>query len=265
MEFLLNDLHLHSSLSACCGDENMTPQTILDFAETHNYSALCLTDHLWDSAVPGPSDWYAPQNIEHVRSALPLPKPNGSMPFYFGCETELPANGKPALARENYDLFDFVVIPVNHMHMKGLVRPLDINTPERMARYVEDRLEGLLEQDLPFRKIGLAHLNGHLMFAEASAHDVIACMDESRLLRIFKGYAEAGTGIELNASCFVSEWDTRRREALLPYEIAKEAGCKFYGCSDAHSVKSLNLVPDELPKVIAALGLTAEHQYTIPV
>ena len=90
MEFTLNDLHLHSALSACCHDENLTPQTMLDYAEAHNYSALCLTDHLWDSAVPGPSDWYAPQNIEHVRSALPLPKPKGSMPFYFGCETELP-------------------------------------------------------------------------------------------------------------------------------------------------------------------------------
>jgi len=50
MEFLLNDLHLHSALSACCHDENMTPQTILDFAEAHNYSALCLTDHLWPDA-----------------------------------------------------------------------------------------------------------------------------------------------------------------------------------------------------------------------
>ena len=34
MAFLLNDLHCHSFLSSCYWDENMTPQTLLDFAES---------------------------------------------------------------------------------------------------------------------------------------------------------------------------------------------------------------------------------------
>lgn len=121
MEMKLNDLHCHSSLSACCADKRMTPERILRHAEEAGYETICLTDHLWDSAVPGASGWYAPQNIEHVRAALPLPQAP-SCHFYFGCETELPVNGVPALSREHFDLFDFVVIPVNHMHMAGLVR-----------------------------------------------------------------------------------------------------------------------------------------------
>lgn len=262
MEFLLNDLHCHSTLSSCCSDPAMTPQAILEYAERNNYSALCLTDHLWDPAVSGASKWYAPQDIEHVRSVLPLPQ-GKRLRFRFGCETELPFNGIPALAREHYDLFDFVVIPVNHMHMKGLVRPVGVDTPAKMADFVEDRLERLLELDLPFSKIGIAHLTGRLMYAEGSVADVVACMHEARLLRIFEGYAQAGAGIELNASCF-GDWGDRQEEMLLMYRIAKEAGCVFYGCSDAHAVPELECVVQQLPNVIQMLGLTSNDQYHIP-
>ena len=148
MGFRLEDLHVHSHLSSCCMDERMTPNAILAFAEAHDYASLCLTDHLWVRAVPGASGWYAPQDIDHVRSSLPLPK-SEKLPFYFGCETELPANGIPALAREHFELFDFVVIPPNHMHMKGFVRPEGVDTPKKMADCVTDRLENLLNLDLP--------------------------------------------------------------------------------------------------------------------
>ncbi len=259
--FRLNDLHCHSFLSSCCHDEKLTPEVILRFAEEQDYEAVCLTDHLWDASVPGASDWYAPQDIDHVRKALPLPQ--GKVKFHFGCETELPMTGIPGLAKEHFDLFDFVVIPVNHMHMKGFVRPIEIDTPEKMANYVQTRLEKLLERDLPFHKIGLAHLTCGLMFSEGSIADVMYSMSESRLLRIMKGYAQAGAGIELNAGCF-PDWDTRRDDILKIYFAAKESGCKFYSSSDAHRVESLNGVPDFLPQVIAELGLTAQHQYKIP-
>lgn len=262
MEFLLNDLHCHSTLSSCCTDPRMTPKTILDYAEQQGYSALCLTDHLWDAAVPGASDWYAPQDIAHVRSALPLPQGN-RLRFHFGCETELPANGIPALAPEHFEQFDFVVIPVNHMHMKGLVRPAGVDTPSKMATLVENRLERLLELNLPFHKVGLAHLTVGLMFSEGSVADVVACMNEARLLRIFKGYAQAGAGIELNASCFEG-WGDRQEEMLLMYRIAREAGCLFYCCSDSHSVEKMADIPRLLPNVIRTLGLTDAQQYRIP-
>lgn len=261
MEMKLNDLHCHSSLSACCADKRMTPERILRHAEEAGYETICLTDHLWDSAVPGASGWYAPQNIEHVRSALPLPQAP-SCHFYFGCETELPVNGVPALSREHFDLFDFVVIPVNHMHMAGLVRAEGIDTPEKMAVNIENRLEKLLERNLPFRKIGLAHLTIGLMFREGKIADVMHAMSEARLLRILKGYAAAGTGIELNATAF-SEMTDRPDDILKIYRIAKEAGCRFYCSSDAHSVEALDGVPKNLPAVIQALGLTEADAYRI--
>lgn len=261
MEMKLNDLHCHSSLSACCADKRMTPERILRHAVEAGYETICLTDHLWDSAVPGASGWYAPQNIEHVRAALPLPQVP-SCHFYFGCETELPVNGVPALSREHFDLFDFVVIPVNHMHMAELVRAEGVDTPEKMAVNIENRLENLLEQNLPFRKIGLAHLTIGLMFREGKIADVMRAMNEARLLRIMKGYAAAGTGIELNATAF-SEMTDRPDDILKIYRIAKEAGCRFYCSSDAHSVEALDGVPKNLPAVIQALGLTEADAYRI--
>ena len=257
----LEDIHCHSGLSSCSRDAQMTPEAILSFAEEQQYRMVCVTDHLWDSAIPGSSSWYAPQDIEHVCAALPLPK--GSVPFFFGCETELPASGIPALTREHFDLFDFVVIPPNHMHMAGLVRPDGVDTPQKMARLMEDRLENLLTLDLPFEKIGIAHLTCDLMFKEGLVSDVIAAMDESRLLRIFEGYAKAGCGIELNAFAF-HEWDTRREDKLRIYRIARAAGCRFYLSSDAHHPAQLSAVPERLPKVIEALGLTEADRYRLP-
>lgn len=260
MEFRLEDLHVHSHLSSCCTDARMTPEAMLAFAEAHDYAALCVTDHLWDRAIPGASRWYAPQDIEHVHASLPLPK-SEKLPFYFGCETELPANGVPALAREHFDLFDFVIIPPTHM--KGLVRPEGVDTPKKMAEYVTDRLENLLNLDLPFEKVGIAHLTDPLMFAEGSIAEVIREMDFRRLERIFRGYAAAGAGIELNAASF-PEWETHSEDILSIYRIAKEAGCKFYACSDAHAIEELRAVPEFIPEVVERLKLTADDQYCIP-
>lgn len=257
----LEDLHCHSFLSACCHDERMTPQTLLKHAEQCGYRALCLTDHLWDSAIPGSSSWYAPQDIEHVLSSRPLPE--GEVPFFFGCETELPMNGIPALARDHFDLFDFVVIPPNHFHMEDFVRPAHINTPELVARYLEDRLENLLMQDLPFRKIGIAHLTTPLSNGVMPGADIMRAADEKRLLRIFEGFSRAGAGIELNAQAF-ENWDARREDLLKPYRIAKEAGCKFYLSSDAHSAQELDGVASVSAQVADALGLTEDDRYSIP-
>ena len=68
MKFQVNhDLHCHSTLSSCCGDEKQTIQAIYNRAVRQGLETQCITDHLWDNAVPEPSNWYAPQDIDHVK------------------------------------------------------------------------------------------------------------------------------------------------------------------------------------------------------
>ena len=61
-----HDYHIHSYLSSCSKDPEQTAERILAYAEENGLKSICVTDHLWDKAVPGASGWYMKQNIEHV-------------------------------------------------------------------------------------------------------------------------------------------------------------------------------------------------------
>jgi len=257
-----HDIHLHTRLSACCGDELMTPEAILAHAVKKGYDTICITDHCWDSAVPGASGWYAPQSVEHVFSAGPLPE-SKDVRVCMGVETEYCGGSKLGLSRASFDRFDFVVIPPNHFHMENFVRPAEINTPEAIAELAMTRLEELQALDLPWNKIGIAHLSCGLMNRGGTVSEVFRLMPAKRLARIFRTFAQRGTGIELNAGSFPSKAPEDFSEIMRPYHIAREEGCKFYFASDAHAVKNLEM-DALLAPVIADLQLTDEMIYRIP-
>lgn len=267
MEYLLHDFHCHSYLSPCSNDPTMTTEAMMKNAKERHLKAICITDHMWDMAYRTVDHFfYGHLDIPFIMKNRDLPK-DDTIPFFFGCETELPAEGIPALTREHFDLFDFVVIPPNHMHFIGLVRKEEIDTPKKMALEMENRLENLLMQDLPFEKIGIAHLTCSLMFSEGSVADVVHEMNEARLLRIFAGYAKAGAGIEINTTCIhecQKEFETRHDEMMLLYRIAKEAGCKFYLGTDAHFIREFSSLQENAPMMIRELGLTDDDRYEMP-
>ena len=255
-----HDLHFHSTISSCCHAEDMTPEAIVDREAAKGYKTICLTNHLWDSAVPGFSNWYEPQNIPHIEKALPLPVREG-MRFAFGCEVEFCGGEKLSLAKENYDRFDFIAVSVNHMHMKGLTRPDGIETAEQMAELVTRRVEEVMKLPLPWRRVGMAHLNIHHMFKEGTPAQVLRLFDKGRWTKIFAELAKRGTGIELNAAAFVNVGDD------LPvhldfFRLAKEQGCRFYCASDAHKLEALDI--SFMQHVVDSLGLTEQDRYEIP-
>ena len=86
-----HDYHIHSELSSCSRNPAQTPARILQYAKDFGLKTLCLTDHYWDSDVPGASNWYKPQNFEHIAKAKPLPQAEG-ISFLFGCETDFDRN-----------------------------------------------------------------------------------------------------------------------------------------------------------------------------
>lgn len=257
-----HDIHLHTRLSACCGDERMTAAAVLEHAVQKGYDTICYTDHCWDSAVPGASGWYAPQSVEHVFSNHPLPEAK-EVRVCMGVETEYCGGKKLGLSRAAFDRFDFVVIPPNHFHMENFVRPAEVNTPEAIAELLMTRLEQLQALNLPWKKIGIAHLSCGLMNRGGTVSEVFHLMPAERLEKIFRTFAENGTGIELNAESFPSKADEDFSEIMRPYHIAQEAGCKFYFASDAHSVDHLE-IDGLLSPVIADLQLTDAELYRIP-
>ncbi|MBQ9543675.1 MAG: PHP domain-containing protein, partial [Clostridia bacterium] len=43
-----HDLHIHSQLSSCSSDPELTPERILAYAEQFGLKTVCVTDHFWD-------------------------------------------------------------------------------------------------------------------------------------------------------------------------------------------------------------------------
>lgn len=262
-----HDLHCHTHLSLCSGDPAQSVAAILAHARANGYSAQCVTDHFWDHpAVPGASDWYARQDFAHVCSDLPLPD-GGGVRLAFGCETEFVGGDGLGIAPERFDAFQFIVVPPNHFHMKGFVRPETADTPLRIAELLVSRLEQLLLHPLPWRKVGIAHLNCGLMFHDGDLGAAIRAVPEDRFRAAMRRFADLGAGIELNMSCFASNRkrpDVSDDDSLRLFRMAKEENCRFYLASDAHHPDELGLVPKWAPDVVAALGLESRHLYRLP-
>ena len=104
-----HDFHIHSKLSSCSNHPEQTNENILNYAKKNNLKKIILTDHYWDSAVSGASDWYEPQNFEHLNLAKPLPQADG-IEFLFGCPSIIHFFLKSASGF--YKSFYFYTLPV---------------------------------------------------------------------------------------------------------------------------------------------------------
>ncbi len=258
-----NDLHIHSYLSACSGDAAQTNERILEYAKNCGLKTVCLTNHFWDSAVPGASEWYAPQDFEHISKAKPLPSREG-ISFLFGCEADMDKDFCLGLSEEKAKEFDFIIVATTHLHMKGFTSyNEDISDANARAKTWVKRLDALLDKDLPFEKIGIAHLACKLIAPTREEYlETLSLIPEEEMRRIFKRVAELGMGIELNSSDMAFS-DEEEVVVLRPFHIAKECGCKFYLGSDAHHPENLEAAIPIFERAVSLLGLTEEDKYII--
>ncbi len=258
-----NDLHIHSKISSCSRDEKQTTERILEYAKENNLKTICLTDHFWDEKVRTIPSWYDGQNLEHISKALPLPKADG-IEFLFGCETEMDKFFTLGIAKETFPKFDFVAVPTTHLHFRGFTIESEDDSYERRAKLWVERIDALLNMDLPFHKMGLAHITCSLVAPKREEYlEVIKLIPELEMERLFKKAAEVGIGIELNASTLNFADDTEAEIALKPYKIAKKCGCKFYCASDAHHPQHLDMTKAIIEKAIDLLELTEDDKFHI--
>ena len=250
-----HDLHIHSQISDCSNDPEQTTERLLRYAQENGLTTLCLTDHFWDETVEGASDWYAKQNYAHISKALPLPQAEG-VKYLFGVETEMNKDLTVGVSKEKMDLFDFIVIPTTHFHMMNYtITQEDGASPANRAKVWVKRLDALLNMDLPFHKIGIAHLACGLIAPTREEYlQTLQSIPEEEMKRLFTKAAELGVGIELNSD----DMDFRENEGdivLNMFRVAKACGCKFYCASDAHHPATLDKVKAIFEKAIDKLEL----------
>lgn len=265
MKFKIDhDYHIHSNISDCAAsDKELLPSRFLKYAKDNNFTEICLTDHLWDSDVPGASIWYFHQNFDHIAKALPLPQTDG-IKFFFGCETELDKYMTVGLSKEKFDKFDFIIIPTTHLHMNGFTIDEKDTSVEARAKVWVDRLDKLLDMDLPFHKIGIAHLTCSLIAYNRGDFDehirIIDSISDETYIRLLEKLRDKGAGFELNF--YIGSYKDEQLERILrPYRLAKQVGCKFYLGSDSHSVKELDAAKERFCKIVDALDLKETDRF----
>ncbi len=276
MDIKINhDYHIHSHLSLCSGNPNQNKDAILKYAKDNGLNEICLTDHFWDSKVDikdefkhcGGYEFYYPQDYKHITESLPLPQ-DENVKFFFGCEIEISADGTLGITKETMDKLDFIIIPTTHLHMLGFtITEEDAKSLEKRAELWVSRFRDVLNMDLPFEKIGFAHLTCRLL-APNDWKDHIAVLNmisDEDLKDLFSKTARLGAGVEINLnepSRYENEKDLD--DVMRIYKIAKEQGCKFYFGSDAHTPGEFEKVTEKFKFYADRIGITEEMRYRIP-
>ena len=264
MKYVLDhDYHIHSMISQCSSNPEQTAENILKYAKEHGFKSIALTDHFWDEAVPGASNWYNTYHkFSDISRALPLPT-DPEVEFLFGCETDMDKNGVIGISKEKYDRFDFIIVSTTHMHMKDFtVNEEDYENPEALSRLWVERFDTLLRSDLPFGKVGIAHLATRCIAVRDNMHvEVIKRVPKKEMQRLFTEAARLGLGIEINGDD-IGYRDEDAEDVLRLFRIAKECGCKFYYGSDAHKPREFG-VYTRFDRFVEALGLTEDDKFHI--
>lgn len=239
----MHDLHFHTSLSACAPQESSL-KTMLAALKKAGVTTAGVANHLWDPGVPGASPWYAPQNVKHVLAikeeyAALSPEERQGIKLYFGCETEYVGQGRVALKSENAELFDYVLVPAHHFHMKYTVRPAELEKADAVGKLMLDRFIECCNIDFAF---GIAHPFMVLGYA-GREDEILETLSDDDFYRAFSHAASKNKSVELNIH--ILDQKTKRDAENLPFEyrrmftIAVQCKCKFHLGSDAHDTQRL--------------------------
>jgi histidinol phosphatase-like PHP family hydrolase len=254
-----HDVHVHTSLSACCRDESAVPEAILARAAEAGLKLIGFADHLWDPACPGGSGWYAPQTPAHVaqvRERMPAVPP---VRVLFGAESEYCGDGKAGISRQTAESLDFVLLPMSHLHMKGFVVPAELEDAAGLGALMVQRFREVVALGLA---TGIAHPFlpcGH----PAQTDEIIGSISDGDFRACFEAAARAGVSIEITTGFFPALHGKAQPGwsddvFLRPLALARDCGCVFHFASDTHTLAGVGSVLGLAPYV-AELGLGEQH------
>ena len=246
-----HDLHVHTTLSSCCHSDDATPEAILRRAADAGLKTIGFADHLWDSAVEGASEWYAPQDMDHILQIRErIPEDTFGVRVLIGCETEYLGGGRVGISPESAARLDFVLVPVTHFHMKGYVVPEALSAPADVAALMVERFREAAMLDVV---TGIAHPFMPLGSGD-TLDEILDCISDSACVDCFGLAAERGVSVEVHLGMARESGDGPFVRILA---LAKQAGCVFHFASDAHSLDGIGSV-SRLEPLAAEVGITPE-------
>ncbi|MEG1834939.1 MAG: PHP domain-containing protein [Oscillospiraceae bacterium] len=238
-----HDIHVHTHLSKCSDDTTATLKNYIDEAINQGLSTLGISDHLWDTDVNYKlNSFYEGQDIDYVlqtKKELETIDRKG-LNILFGCETEF-AMGTLGLTKENASLFDYVLVPHSHYHMKGFVIPEDKITTEAIAQYSVDSFIEMVKKGIatsvahPFEPCGWEK--------PEQLTEIFNYISDSKFRECFNTANEYNTGIEINTAIFCEKPIIDFEKTYLRmFKIAKNVGCKFSFGSDTHRIAKMKRI-----------------------
>ena len=234
-----SDFHTHTNLSSCAPPET-TLQALLDglCSGPDGLRVIGISNHLWDSDIPGASSWYAPQNVPHVleiKEQLKIADSHGAR-VLIGAEVEFSSDMRVAVTNDHAKLFDYLLITANHVHMKDFIIPSSLTDPDGVREYIVKRFCAAAETDLPV-KCGICHPFYPMSFKDTEMQILSGISDEvyGKCFEIAKRH---GKSIEIHSSAMGAHLPLDKNgfcpEYVRMYGIAKETGCTFHIGSDVH-------------------------------
>ncbi|MBT4502622.1 MAG: hypothetical protein HOC74_33130 [Gemmatimonadetes bacterium] len=262
--FVDHDIHVHTFLSSCSGDSEAVPERMLAAAAVAGVKTVGFADHLWDAAVPGASNWYRPQDFDHISQIrAQLPEDSGGVRVLVGCETEYVGNGRVGISPEVAAQLDFVLVPHSHFHMEDFVCPAEVTGSKEIAELLQKRFAEAIELEVA---TGIAHPFLPCVFPERT-DEILGQIEDAEFGDLFGRAAELGVSIEITTGAFPSlgggEREGMHDESFLRiYGLALEAGCLFHFASDTHSLEGVGRVCG-LEPFVHQLGLTRENLHPL--
>lgn len=253
------DLHVHTNLSECARRDAF-PEAYIGIATEKKQTVLGFSDHCWAAGVEGASPWYKKQPYTRLieRKAYLkryLAEHPTDVRVLVGAEGEF-ANFLLGIDDEAAAIADYIIVPHDHVHMKGFVIPDGYNASQ-VAKYLLDSFEALCKH--PRRDLFMALCHPMIPCCQPWEYknEVYSHITDRQLEDALHAAKEAGLWVELNLSEFVSvpEQEWQNYEYTRFFRAAKSVGNILCWGSDSHSHDAYAARIDIAPRIMKLLGL----------
>lgn len=259
-----SDLHIHTTLSACCRDAAEVPENIFPLLKEMGFRKAALTDHIWRNPAVPPSPWYAPQNgdeILRLRDRVRAMK-NPPISAIVGCEADMQGPGKFGVTSDLRKQLDIILFSTNHFHMrdpKYMLQP-EAATPEKLARHMMSFYLSAVRSGLPDVLVHPLYLISYLDIYRETAN----LITDAEFREVFRETARAGIGLEINGSVITELKKNGQTDIYARImTLAKESGCKFTYGSDSHALKSFEAAIADGNEFANLIGLTEDDLHPL--